>query len=57
MATQALIIVVLLAETGLFLLEVILSAISGKNKQLRKARSLNEVDFINLKTVEKLGRK
>ena len=48
MATQALIIVVLLAETGLFLLEVILSAISGKNKQLRKARSLNEVDFINL---------
>lgn len=48
MATRALIIVVLLAETGLFLLEVILSVFNSKNKQLRKVKALNELDFIDL---------
>ena len=48
MATQALIIAVLLVETGLFLTEVLFSIFNAKNKQLRKAESIEDLDFIDL---------
>ena len=48
MATQALIIAVLMVETGLFLVEVLFSVFNAKNKQLRKAKSIDDLDFINL---------
>ena len=37
-----------LVETGLFLTEVLFSIFNAKNKQLRKAESIDDLDFIDL---------